>query len=180
MIEGAITITPDGGDPVHIGPGDAFRRREDLRRHVEDREGGLQALQHQAEVGSLALSTQPDWRPIYVRRETLVFDGTRPCARCAGATQLCATRSKRVVTYLRVSVTDRCDLRCVYCMASGMTFMPKRDLLTLEELDRVATAFVARGVRKLRLTGGEPLVRRGVTDLLTSLSRHLLSGRFRS
>ena len=83
---------------------------------------------------------------------------------------------QRTVTYLRVSVTDRCDLRCIYCMAPGMTFMPKRDLLTLEELDRVATAFIARGVRELRLTGEEPLIRRGVTDLLTSLSRHLHSG----
>ena len=82
----------------------------------------------------------------------------------------------RAVTYLRVSVTDRCDLRCVYCMAEHMTFLPKKDLLTLEELDRVAGAFIARGVRKLRLTGGEPLVRRGVMDLIGGLSRHLKSG----
>ncbi|MDX5330767.1 MAG: GTP 3',8-cyclase MoaA [Caulobacteraceae bacterium] len=82
----------------------------------------------------------------------------------------------RAVTYLRVSVTDRCDLRCVYCMAEHMTFLPKKDLLTLEELDRVASAFIARGVRKLRLTGGEPLVRRGVMDLIGGLSRHLKSG----
>ncbi|MEW6017738.1 MAG: GTP 3',8-cyclase MoaA [Pseudomonadota bacterium] len=82
----------------------------------------------------------------------------------------------RAVTYLRVSVTDRCDLRCVYCMAEHMTFLPKKDLLTLEELDRVASAFIARGVRKLRLTGGEPLVRRGVMDLIGGLSPHLKSG----
>jgi cyclic pyranopterin phosphate synthase len=82
----------------------------------------------------------------------------------------------RRVTYLRISVTDRCDLRCVYCMSEHMTFLPKRDLLTLEELDRVASAFVARGVRKLRLTGGEPLVRRDVMGLFRALSRHLASG----
>jgi cyclic pyranopterin phosphate synthase len=82
----------------------------------------------------------------------------------------------RHVTYLRVSVTDRCDLRCVYCMAENMTFLPKRELLTLEELDRVCSAFVARGVRKLRLTGGEPLVRRDLMHLVASLSRHLESG----
>ena len=82
----------------------------------------------------------------------------------------------RHVTYLRVSVTDRCDLRCVYCMAENMTFLPKRELLTLEELDRVCSAFVSRGVRKLRLTGGEPLVRRDLMHLVASLSRHLESG----
>jgi cyclic pyranopterin phosphate synthase len=82
----------------------------------------------------------------------------------------------RAITYLRVSVTDRCDFRCVYCMAENMTFLPKADLLTLEELDRLCSAFVARGVRKLRLTGGEPLVRRGIMTLFSSLSRHLKSG----
>lgn len=82
----------------------------------------------------------------------------------------------RTVTYLRVSVTDRCDLRCVYCMAEHMTFLPKKEVLTLEELDRVASAFVGLGVRKLRLTGGEPLVRKGVLELFESLSRHLRSG----
>jgi cyclic pyranopterin phosphate synthase len=82
----------------------------------------------------------------------------------------------RMITYLRVSVTDRCDFRCVYCMAEDMTFLPKRDLLTLEELDRVCSTFVALGVRKLRLTGGEPLVRRNVMSLVRSLSRHLKSG----
>src|SRR5438270_13297308 len=79
----------------------------------------------------------------------------------------------RTVTYLRVSVTDRCDLRCVYCMAEHMTFLPKAEVLTLEELDRIASAFVSLGVRKLRLTGGEPLVRKGVMSLFESLSRHL-------
>jgi GTP 3',8-cyclase len=82
----------------------------------------------------------------------------------------------RTITYLRVSVTDRCDFRCVYCMAEDMTFLPKADLLTLEELDRLCSVFIARGVRKLRLTGGEPLVRRNVMSLIGSLSRHLKSG----
>src|SRR6266446_1340711 len=82
----------------------------------------------------------------------------------------------RTISYLRVSVTDRCDLRCFYCMSEDMTFLPKRDLLTLEELDRLCSAFVARGVRKIRLTGGEPLVRRGIMTLFPSLSRHLSSG----
>jgi cyclic pyranopterin phosphate synthase len=82
----------------------------------------------------------------------------------------------RAITYLRVSVTDRCDLRCVYCMAEDMTFLPKRDLLTLEELDRVCSAFVRLGVRKLRMTGGEPLVRRNVMSLFRSLGRHLETG----
>ena len=82
----------------------------------------------------------------------------------------------RAVTYLRVSVTDRCDLRCVYCMAEHMTFLPKAQVLTLEELDRLASTFIGLGVRKLRLTGGEPLVRRGFMDLVAGLSRHLRSG----
>ena len=82
----------------------------------------------------------------------------------------------RAISYLRVSVTDRCDFRCVYCMAENMSFLPKAEVLTLEELDRLCSAFVARGVRKLRLTGGEPLVRRGVMTLVGSLSRHLQSG----
>ena len=79
----------------------------------------------------------------------------------------------RHVTYLRVSVTDRCDFRCVYCMSEHMTFLPKKDLLTLEELDRVCSAFVARGVRKLRITGGEPLMRKNILWLFRALSRHL-------
>lgn len=83
---------------------------------------------------------------------------------------------ERAITYLRVSVTDRCDFRCVYCMSEHMTFLPKADLLTLEELDRLCSAFIARGVRKLRLTGGEPLVRRGIMTLVGSLARHLASG----
>ena len=82
----------------------------------------------------------------------------------------------RHITYLRVSVTDRCDFRCVYCMAEDMTFLPKKDVLSLEELDRLCSAFVARGVRKLRLTGGEPLVRKNIMALVRSLSRHLKSG----
>ena len=82
----------------------------------------------------------------------------------------------RHISYLRVSVTDRCDFRCVYCMAENMTFLPRQDLLTLEELDRVCSAFIAQGVKKLRLTGGEPLVRKGIMTLVESLSRHLKSG----
>nr|WP_295661532.1 GTP 3',8-cyclase MoaA [Polymorphobacter sp.] len=82
----------------------------------------------------------------------------------------------RTVDYLRISVTDRCDFRCVYCMSENMTFLPKSEVLSLEEIDRIATAFVRRGTRKLRLTGGEPLVRRGVVDLIGRLSRHIASG----
>jgi len=82
----------------------------------------------------------------------------------------------RMVSYLRVSVTDRCDFRCVYCMSEDMTFLPKRDVLTLEELDRLCSAFVRKGVKKLRLTGGEPLVRRNIMSLIRALSRHLDSG----
>lgn len=82
----------------------------------------------------------------------------------------------RRIDYVRVSVTDRCDLRCVYCMAERQTFLPRADLLSLEELDRVCTAFVGLGTRRLRLTGGEPLVRKGFMDLVASLSRHLRSG----
>jgi GTP 3',8-cyclase len=85
-------------------------------------------------------------------------------------------RFGRHITYLRVSVTDRCDFRCIYCMSEAMTFLPRQDLLSLEELDRLASAFVARGVCKLRLTGGEPLVRRNILWLLKALSRHLGDG----
>ena len=85
-------------------------------------------------------------------------------------------RFGRTIRYLRLSVTDRCDLRCVYCMAEDMQFVPKRDLLTLEELDRLASAFVARGVNKIRITGGEPLVRKDIMALFRSLSRHLQGG----
>ncbi len=83
---------------------------------------------------------------------------------------------RRTISYLRVSVTDRCDFRCVYCMAEDMSFLPRRDLLGLEELDRLCSAFIERGVRKLRLTGGEPLVRKDLMKLVRSLSRHLVSG----
>src|SRR5438067_12215914 len=79
----------------------------------------------------------------------------------------------RHISYLRVSVTDRCDFRCVYCMAEDMTFLPKSEILTLEELDRLCSAFVRLGVRKLRLTGGEPLVRRNIMSLVRRLGRHL-------
>jgi len=82
----------------------------------------------------------------------------------------------RTIDYLRVSVTDRCDFRCVYCMSEHMTFLPKRDLLTLEELDRLCTAFVDLGVRKLRITGGEPLVRRNIMWFFDRMGRHLASG----
>ena len=82
----------------------------------------------------------------------------------------------REVTYLRVSVTDRCDLRCVYCMSEDMSFLPKRELLTLEELERVCSAFISQGVRKIRITGGEPLVRRDILTLFQSLGRHLKAG----
>ena len=82
----------------------------------------------------------------------------------------------RSINYLRVSVTDRCDLRCVYCMSEDMTFLPKSDLLSLEELDRVCSTFVKLGVRKLRITGGEPLVRKNVLNLFENLGRHLKTG----
>src|SRR5690606_13695587 len=78
----------------------------------------------------------------------------------------------RAITYLRVSVTDRCDFRCVYCMAEDMHFLPKKDLLSLDELDRLCTVFIQKGVRKLRLTGGEPLVRKNIMHLVRELSRH--------
>jgi cyclic pyranopterin phosphate synthase len=82
----------------------------------------------------------------------------------------------RSISYLRVSVTDRCDFRCVYCMAEDMDFLPKAEILTLEEIDRLAAAFIRKGVRKLRLTGGEPLVRRDIMWLIERLSRHLATG----
>jgi cyclic pyranopterin phosphate synthase len=82
----------------------------------------------------------------------------------------------RAISYLRVSVTDRCDFRCVYCMSEDMTFLPKAQILSLEELDRVCSAFVRLGVKKLRMTGGEPLVRRDIMTLFRNLSRHLQSG----
>ncbi len=82
----------------------------------------------------------------------------------------------RSISYLRVSVTDRCDFRCTYCMAEDMAFLPKKDLLSLEELDRLCTVFIEKGVRKLRLTGGEPLVRKNIMHLVRQISRHLESG----
>jgi len=82
----------------------------------------------------------------------------------------------RAITYLRVSVTDRCDFRCVYCMSENMTFLPKKELLSLEELDRLCSAFVGLGVKKLRITGGEPLVRRGIMNFFEDMSRHIASG----
>ena len=82
----------------------------------------------------------------------------------------------RAITYLRVSVTDRCDFRCVYCMSENMTFLPKKDLLTLEELDRMCSTFIRLGVEKLRITGGEPLVRRDILTFFRSMTRHLDSG----
>ena len=82
----------------------------------------------------------------------------------------------RTISYLRLSVTDRCDFRCVYCMSENMTFLPKKDILTLEEMDRLASAFIDRGVTKLRITGGEPLVRRDIMTFFQSISRHLRTG----
>ena len=82
----------------------------------------------------------------------------------------------RAISYLRVSVTDRCDFRCHYCMSEDMTFLPKKDVLSLEELDRLCSAFVRAGTSKIRLTGGEPLVRKGVMTLIGSLARHLGAG----
>jgi len=82
----------------------------------------------------------------------------------------------RAITYLRVSVTDRCDFRCVYCMSENMTFLPKKELLTLEELDRMCSTFIRLGVKKLRITGGEPLVRKGIMTFFRSMTRHLDSG----
>lgn len=82
----------------------------------------------------------------------------------------------RPITYLRLSVTDRCDFRCTYCMSEAMTFLPKADLLSLEELDRLASGFIGLGVKKLRITGGEPLVRKGIMTLFDGLGRHLRSG----
>jgi GTP 3',8-cyclase len=85
-------------------------------------------------------------------------------------------RYGRHVSYLRISVTDRCDFRCVYCMAEDMTFLPKKDVLSFEEIEAIAGAFIARGVTKIRLTGGEPLVRRDIMDLVASLGRSIGHG----
>ncbi len=104
------------------------------------------------------------------------YDDTSPGSTALAARPALIDGFGRTVTYLRLSVTDRCDLRCVYCMAEHMTFLPKAEVLSLEELDRIASAFVGLGVRKLRLTGGEPLVRKGIMTLVERLSRHLASG----
>jgi GTP 3',8-cyclase len=118
----------------------------------------------------------------YIRNNLLISGNTQQMAVANGTLEIDrASRAlvdpfQRAITYLRVSVTDRCDFRCVYCMSEHMSFLPKADLLTLEELDRLCSAFVAKGVRKLRLTGGEPLVRRGIMTLVSSLSRHLATG----
>lgn len=82
----------------------------------------------------------------------------------------------RTIDYLRISVTDRCDFRCVYCMSENMTFLPRAELLSLEELDRICSAFISQGVKKLRITGGEPLVRRGIMNFFRTISRHLETG----
>ncbi|WP_040425588.1 GTP 3',8-cyclase MoaA [Afipia birgiae] len=104
------------------------------------------------------------------------MNGSLPNSMAASTTSPMTDPFGRMIKYLRVSVTDRCDLRCFYCMSEDMTFLPKSDLLSLEELDRLCSAFIAKGVRKLRLTGGEPLVRRNVMSLVQSLSRHLDTG----
>src|SRR5262249_21805837 len=124
----------------------------------------------------------PTALPFYVRRAMTPYDVAPPQGREApkappetGSEPL-IDGFGRTVRYLRVSVTDRCDLRCVYCMAEHMTFLPKAEVLTLEELDRLASAFVGLGVRKLRITGGEPLVRKGVMGLIENLGRHVRSG----
>ena len=102
---------------------------------------------------------------------------TTPAPLADGAAPALIDPFGRHVSYLRVSVTDRCDFRCVYCMSEHMSFLPRKDLLTLEELDRLCSAFVAKGVRKLRITGGEPLVRKNILSLFKALSRHLETGR---
>jgi cyclic pyranopterin phosphate synthase len=104
------------------------------------------------------------------------YDDAGPQALSHAAAPPLADAFGRAVTYLRVSVTDRCDLRCVYCMAEHMVFLPKAEVLTLEEIDRIASTFVAMGTRKLRLTGGEPLMRKGVLTLVERLARHLRAG----
>jgi GTP 3',8-cyclase len=101
---------------------------------------------------------------------------SKPSAAEQGGARALVDPFGRAISYVRVSVTDRCDFRCVYCMSEHMQFLPKRDLLTLEELDRLCSAFIARGTKKLRITGGEPLVRHGILTLLKLLSRHLESG----
>jgi cyclic pyranopterin phosphate synthase len=86
----------------------------------------------------------------------------------------------RAISYIRVSVTDRCDFRCVYCMSEDMNFLPKGDLLTLEELDRLCTAFVTRGTKKIRITGGEPLLRPGLAQLVARITAETAAAALRS
>src|SRR6201993_4610574 len=116
--------------------------------------------------GKTGVSTDPCWKEIAMGIEPRWVSAPDPLVDPFG----------RAISYLRVSVTDRCDFRCVYCMAENMSFLPKSEILTLEELDRLCSAFIARGVRKLRLTGGEPLVRRGIMTLVDSLARHRDAG----
>ena len=104
------------------------------------------------------------------------YDATAPGSTALAARPALIDGFGRTVTYLRLSVTDRCDLRCVYCMAEHMTFLPKAEVLSIEELEQIASTFIELGVRKLRLTGGEPLVRKGIMTLVERLSRHLASG----
>lgn len=101
---------------------------------------------------------------------------TAPAAAIAASARPLVDRYGRHISYLRISVTDRCDFRCVYCMAENMSFLPKKDVLSFEEIETIATAFVARGVNKVRLTGGEPLVRKDILELVRSLARHLGHG----
>ena len=103
-------------------------------------------------------------------------EGKRAIAHSAQKTAPMIDSFGRAISYLRVSVTDRCDFRCTYCMAENMTFLPKRDLLTLEELERLCNAFIDKGVRKIRLTGGEPLVRKNVMQLFENLGKRLADG----
>ncbi len=107
------------------------------------------------------------------------MDDAAPSGRSASRPAPLIDPFARAITYLRVSVTDRCDFRCVYCMSEHMQFLPKKELLTLEELDRLCSAFVRMGVAKLRITGGEPLVRKGILTFFEAMSRHLASGALR-
>ena len=178
-------------------PGRPRRRRQGLRRMAErqGRPGGHSAVQAAgrgalcAEFRRARRLSRPSGT---LGRLTIgaIFCGPGPIIGRPGDTILSvmnarsersrprpwSIRSSAPISYLRVSVTDRCDFRCVYCMAEDMTFLPKAELLTLEELDRLCSAFVRLGVRKLRLTGGEPLVRRNVMSLIGNLGRHLDSG----
>ena len=129
-------------------------------------------------TASKAGQTPPPSPPLSPRRHPLYVCGsmTPYDAASSQGSRALTDGFGRTVTYLRVSVTDRCDLRCVYCMSEHMTFLPKAEVLTLEELDRIASAFVGLGVKKLRITGGEPLVRKNVMGFIEGLSRHVTSG----